>query len=160
MRVPTDREVLVRRFVDLTRRHFPDAETRLDVGCGPLCGIFNKIYGEDNYTGLDLKSCPFPVDVYGDVQDLEYRADLFDVATGWSVIEHLLNPYGGMLEMLRVSKMGFIITTDLSKRDKDNDPTHLYSWTPKTLRQLFKKLPARETYVFPEGNLLVGVAYK
>jgi hypothetical protein len=160
MRVPVHRERLIRVFINLTKRYYPEFNTVLDVGCGGLCEAFNRIYGEDNYTGLDIESCGYPVDVIGNAENIQYEDNSVDVVTGWSVIEHLLNPYNGMCEMLRVSRQGFIVTTDLTERDKNTDPTHLYSWTPKTLTQLFSKLPARETHVFSEAGLLVGVAYK
>lgn len=160
LKPPAHRSRLVQPFIALTDKYFPNAVTHLDVGCGGLCNIFKEIYGEDNYTGLDVETCKYPVDVHGDAEHLPYEDNSFDVVTGWSLIEHLLNPYNGLCEMLRVSKIGVIIVTDLTKSNQEGDPTHLYCWSPKILRQLFKRLPATDIHVSPSNGMLLGVAYK
>lgn len=140
MEPPTHRLALVPNLIKTIDFYGESPESILDVGCGGLAPVFKKHYGE-KYTGLDLESCLYPVDVHGDAQDLHMFGDnSFDIVVAWSVVEHLLCPFKGLEEMVRVAHKVVVTTTDLTRHDVDGDSTHLYSWTPKTYGQLLNRL--------------------
>lgn len=110
------------------------------------------------YEGMDIRDS-VGADHVGDACDLSrFPSDSRDVVTAWSVIEHVYRPYDMLCEMKRISKGTCILTTDYTERNKNNDPTHLYSWTEKTLRQLVKKVH-HDCKVYVDKMMLIGVMY-
>jgi hypothetical protein len=106
----------------------------LDVGAGPISTLLKEHY-KDRYLDLDLEGTHESI---ADAEHLPFQDNIFDLVTAWTVIEHLKNPYLCIKEMLRVSNYMVILTTGYTKQDMDADPTHLYCWTPKTLKQLLE----------------------
>jgi len=141
----------------LVDTHHGGFESLLDLGCGELQSVWRQRWG-DRYEGMDLRDS-VGADHVGDVCDLSrFPSDSRDVVTAWSVIEHVHRPYDMLREMKRVSRRTCIFTTDYSEQDKNGDPTHLYSWTPKTFNQLVRQVHG-VCRVYVERNMLVGVMY-
>lgn len=151
---------LVPAFLKTIRRFTNDSESILDIGCGCLYDSFKKQFGA-RYTGLDTEDSEWPRDVTGDAHDLKFADDSFDVVTAWSVIEHLLCPYAGIMEMVRVSRRVVLLNTDFTRQDQDGDPTHLYCWTPKILRQLLARTGyPYEVRISPTFPRFLGLIWK
>lgn len=96
--------------------------TFLEVGCAE--GLYIKFYSEihdstDTIVGLDLasnyvkkakKRCPSALWVVGDVQNLPFKRESFDVVLCTEVLEHLPNPKAGFHEICRVSRNLILVT--------------------------------------------------
>ncbi len=154
----SERERLLPLFVKFIEQLHPGPESILDVGCGPLRNSFRKHYGKKVYTGLDVPNSGYPKDLIGDAHSMPKLEDKsFDVVTAWSVLEHLENPAIALKEMFRVTKQVLIVSTDYTRHDKDNDPTHLYCWTPKVFGQFLRLAEGYEVRVWEEGSILFGM---
>ena len=157
MPVPTHRVKLVQFFADLVKEHHGEFNNILDLGCGELQKIWRERWGT-KYEGLDSRET-VNADYVGDACDLSsFESNSRDVVCAWSTLEHVTNPYIMLNEMKRVSRGTVIITTDYMERDKNNDPTHLYAWTVKVLRQLFSRIH-RDCKVYEKNKIMVGVFY-
>lgn len=156
--IPSHRRKLAGFLVELIHQHHGDVSKVLDLGCGVLYSVFKQYWG-DKYEGLDVRE-DIPVDYVGDACDLSrFKTDSRDVVTCYSTIEHVHNPYGLLQEMKRVSSGTCILTTDYTERDKNNDPTHLYCWTPKIFKQLLDSVH-KDNKVYEERDILIGVMYR
>ena len=157
MSIPSHRIRLLPFFEGLIRKHQGDFTSILDLGCGEL-GAAWKQRLSDKYTGYDNRESVNP-DYVGDACDLScFSDDSFDVVVGWSSIEHVTCPYHMIIEMRRVSKGTCIVTTDFTHHDKDGDNSHLYSWTPKTFKQLISTVHSNNK-VYVDGGMMIGVLY-
>ena len=155
MSVPAHRMMLIPILAGLIDTHHGGFETLLDVGCGELQQIWRQRWG-DSYEGFDKRDS-VGADYVGDACDLSrFETDSRDVVTAWSVIEHVTHPYTMLEEMKRVSRGTVMFTTDYMESDKNRDPTHLYSWTPKTFKQLVNMIHVDNT-VYTANNMLIGV---
>ena len=145
-------------FADLIKNHHGEFNNILDLGCGELYHVFKKRWG-GKYEGLDVR-VNIKADYYGDACDLSrFRSNSRDVITGFSTAEHVPNPYIMFEEAVRVCRGTCIFTTDYTMGDKNGDPTHLYSWTPKTLQQLFNMIHS-DNNVYEANGILIGVFYR
>lgn len=145
-------------FVELIKSHHGEFNSLLDLGCGELCEVFKKRWGE-RYEGMDVRA-EIKADYHGDCCDLSrFPTDSRDVVTGWSYIEHVKKPYEALMESIRVCRGTCIFTTDLNPHDKNGDASHLYSWTPKTFKQLLDVVH-RDNKVYAANNMLIGVLYR
>jgi len=157
MSVPTHRIKLVPTLANLISEHHGEFKSILDVGCGELQKIWREIW-EDKYEGFDNRDS-VGADYVGDACDLSrFKSNSRDVVCSWSTLEHVLNPYIMLKEMLRVSNKTVIFTTDYSERDKNGDPTHLYAWTLKVLGQLLMRVHT-DFKVYQAHGLTIGVFY-
>lgn len=143
-------------FISLIKEHHGLFHRWLDVGCGELYSVWKKKYN-DRYVGLDNRES-IPADYHMDACRMAFRHNLFDLSTSWSTIEHVICPYDMLDRMKTVTSGTCILTTDLSQRDKDTDPTHLYSWTPKTFKQLLNAVHD-DVKVYADHGMLIGVMY-
>lgn len=141
-------------FIDIIKHVAPEPNaTILDIGCGALCKRFHEAFG-DRYLGTDVEDSPHPKDEVVNAEYIPY-VDGFDVVTAWSVIEHVENPMNALRSMTRASKHYVLLSTDLTENDKNNDPTHLYSWTP-TVWQRFLMHPGYKAWVWSDYNIMFG----
>lgn len=155
--VPPHRVRLAPFLAGLVDAHHGGFGSLLDLGCGELQRVWRQRWGA-GYEGMDIRDS-VGADHVGDACDLSrFPSDSRDVVTAWSVIEHVYRPYDMLCEMKRISKGTCILTTDYTERNKNNDPTHLYSWTEKTLRQLVKKVH-HDCKVYVDKMMLIGVMY-
>ena len=160
--VPNHRIRLVPFFADLVHEHHGDFDSILDLGCGVLQKIWHQRWG-NRYEGFDNRDT-VGADYIGDACDLSrFESNSRDVITSWSTIEHVKHPYMMLEEMIRVSNGTVIITTDSTQHDKDGDPSHIYSWTLKTFKQLLT-LAHVDNKVYlcsinKPNDIMVGVIY-
>lgn len=123
----------------------------LDIGCAG--GAFLKIlqdkgwevYGMDyfnesgNIYNLDIR--------YGELDDIRYPFDYFDVVTAWGVFEHLHNPMKYFKEVSRILRLGghfvFLVTNINSLMSRygyaEDIPRHLYFFSERTLKGFAEK---------------------
>jgi ubiquinone/menaquinone biosynthesis C-methylase UbiE len=94
----------------------------LEVGCAE--GLYVRFYSKTHRSteivvGLDLaskyiqkakKRCPSALWVVGDIQNLPFRTERFDVVLCTEVLEHLPNPRMGFHEICRVSRKLILVT--------------------------------------------------
>jgi len=73
----------------------------LDIGCGYAPGVHHH---KSEHIGIDLNRglC----DVIGDVSHLPFRPELFDKIVASAILEHLVDPFPCLHELLRVAKKG------------------------------------------------------
>jgi len=154
----SQRSYLVSTFIKFINHIAQPEDTILDVGCGTLCQTFHQCFGE-RYAGLDLPTCTSPKDYDGDVENLPFPDNSFDIVTAWSVLEHLTNPFIGLSEMVRVTRRAVLVSTDYTERDKNQSNNHLYCWTQKVFHQFLSKTNLR-VKVWIESDILFGLIWK
>ncbi len=107
----------IQRFIDEEIAKLPKTSKILDAGCGD--GFVSKSY-LDNYEvyGIDIEKeavdyCTkaYPKGNYslGDVYNLEFEDNFFDVIIFSQVIEHLYEPEKVLKELYRILKFGGIV---------------------------------------------------
>lgn len=145
-------------FIKVIREKAGDPETILDVGCGALRDTFRQHFGE-KYKGLETPGYDVPKDYEGYAENLPFPDESFDIVTAWNLVEHLVNPFEGLTEMLRVARRAVILCTDSADVFRDGDPTHLYCWTTKVFHQFLSKSGFKaQTWV--EKYILFGIVWK
>ena len=121
------------QVADFLVPHLSEGQSLLDCGCGPgpLTLGFAEIVAPGRVVGIDIE--PTMIDQanqlaadsevdnlefkVGDINDLPFGDDEFDVVFSSAVIEHLSDPVRALREMLRVTKpggIGAVIRTDWS----------------------------------------------
>ena len=114
--------------------------TLLDVGCGPgtITCDFATLVSPGKVTGLDRspdviaqaqalaveRQVPNVEFVAGNIYDLDFPDETFDVVHAHQVLQHLTDPVEALREMRRVAKAGGIVAV----RDAD---FHGMSWYPE-----------------------------
>jgi len=138
-------------------------KTVLDAGCGEgfslnklmLNKIGIKIEGvEQSKEAIALGKKLFPKAKIklGDIYNLPYKTNSFDLVVSTEVLEHMEDPQKALLEIIRVSKKYIILSVPnepffmLSNflRGKNllrlgNDPGHINHWTVFSFKNLLKK---------------------
>ena len=140
-----------------------DADDILDVGCGE--GVVIRDILQQNselcITGLDISRDNLNVAeelnptarfVLGDVYELPFENDSFDLVICTEVLEHLKDPERAVAELKRVSKKYCIISVphepffrmgNILKlsylRDWGNTPGHVQNWSRGSFENLLKK---------------------
>lgn len=124
----------------------------LDIGCAN--GGFLKILEERGWDvfGMDYLNRgenPYGLDIrYGDLKDIRYPSNYFDVITAWAVFEHLHNPMVYFKEVARILKPSghfvFLVTNINSIWSRyaycEDIPRHLYFYSRRTLSEYAKKI--------------------
>jgi len=131
----------------------------LDVGCGDRW--IREYCKAEFYVGLDLNS--ERADVLADAEHLPFRDGCFDVVIAYSIIEHVKNPYLAFKEWLRVTRRLILLWTDYPLTPfAETDPTHLYCWSPKILRQFLGlfKVKTYDWVIEPIGGSIACVVEK
>ena len=137
-----------RRRYDLQAR-FLDEYPRgrlLDIGCAG--GAFLKVLQERAWQtfGMDLVESKNEYGIpirYGELPDLGYPSENFDVVTAWAAFEHLHDPSAYFLEVGRILRPGghlVCLVTNLNSvwsrlAYAEDIPRHLYFYSPRTLRR-------------------------
>lgn len=135
----------------------------LDAGCGEgftlnelaQRSIGNNLEGIDNTKeAIELAKKQFPQMRFmlGDIYNLPYKNNMFDLVICTEVLEHLQYPKKGLKEVLRVSKKyalfsvpnePFFMTSNLLRGKNitrwGNDPGHLNHWNPFSLKRFLKQ---------------------
>lgn len=143
----------------------------LDVGCG--MGFFLKeakdrgwkqtLGVEVSHLALDYANRNLGLEVSeGDLRDINFPANYFDVATAWNVIDQLQDPVGTLQEMYRVIKRNGLIALRVSNltfhlavhrlsnllekffRIRVTFPTrgcfHIYAFSPSSIRLTLQRI--------------------
>ncbi|WP_336714320.1 class I SAM-dependent methyltransferase [Arthrobacter sp. USHLN218] len=120
--------------------HLKPGMRLLDVGCGPgsITADLAELVAPGEVVGLDrsddvleqaaelaaLRGVDNAVFVSGNIYDLDYDDDTFDVVHAHQVLQHLTDPVAALYELRRVTKPGGIVAV----RDAD---FHGMSWFPE-----------------------------
>ncbi|MGG5174946.1 class I SAM-dependent methyltransferase [Pseudarthrobacter sp. J1763] len=144
----------------------------LDVGCGPgtITCDFAELVGSGHVTGVDrapevvehaqslasqrgVKNATFET---GNIYDLDFEAETFDVVHAHQVLQHLSDPVEALREMRRVAKPGGIVAV----READ---FHGVSWYPDVPEldewmDLYQRLARRNSAEPDAGRRLVSWA--
>lgn len=155
MTADPSRKFFVKRFNSALTKTLQELSPSsiLDAGCGEGFTL-NKFFEEGigkNLEGVDFskeaielgkKHFPFLKLKEGDIYDLPYKKDSFDVVICTEVLEHLENPKKAISEVLRVSKryvvfsvpnepffMGGRLIRGLNVKQFGNHPEHINHWT-------------------------------
>jgi len=116
------------------RKIFPAIEkdsTILDVGCGNGKRVeILRVYGY-NAIGCEINKSRVDNDliVFGDIRNLPFEDDSFDVVVSIDVLEHSSDPLKALSELRRVAKKKFIV--DITPKEDPmlyEDPTHVVMW--------------------------------
>lgn len=106
-----------------------DAKTVLDVGCGRgywlnlVSGKTNLVItGCDLYDSVNLKRGTY---VRGNIENLPFEDNAFDIVTSHHTIEHVLNPEKAIIELKRITNKQLIIVTPCQKYFKYTFDLHL-----------------------------------
>ena len=106
-----------RVIVSAIRRHFPEARSMLEVGCGTgfvLAGLHDafpdmRLVGSELFAeGLEIARSRLPAEVelvVADAHAMRYEAE-FDVAGAFDVIEHIEDDLGALKGMRRAVRSG------------------------------------------------------
>ena len=145
----------------------------IDVGCGN--GVFLRSLRERGWKSFGTEIAPpdhFKDDLIkfiykGDFMESNFRENSFDVVTMWHSLEHLPEPLQYFAESKRVLKQNGILLVEVpnfkswqAKIFKENwfhldVPRHLFHFSPKSIRILFKKAGLKEIVV-KRGSLIYG----
>ena len=147
--------------------------TMLEVGTGGGRLMHQLVRDGWNVTGIepydwyrdlvnDFFSTQSGIDqliVDGDIHDLQYSDNSFDVVISNEVIEHIDDPKRGVAEIARCAKSGFVITTPYG-HEKDS-PDHVNHFYESDIEELFGPYSHESTIVLdrPGGNktwLVIG----
>ena len=129
----------------------------LDIGAG--CGFFMETAKKRGWevTGTELSKSSIAACknlnselVFGDLSEIQFPANHFDVIVNLEVIEHINNPVPFVSEISRILRKGgvsYLTTPNFNalhryrlkeKYDVISYPNHLCYFTKKTLKKLFK----------------------
>jgi SAM-dependent methyltransferase len=124
----------------------------LDAGCGEgyvylnyLVGTFNRVYGAD----LDYRRLRYSIDqhprlkvINGNIQNIPFAANTFDLVVCLEVLEHVGNPEQALAELHRVTKRYTILSVPNEPlwrignmlrgaywRQWGNTPEHINHWS-------------------------------
>lgn len=177
-------KLLINNFYNYLVSTIKDLELNsiLDVGCGEGFtlnklsneGIGKNLEGVDFLqTAIDLgkKAHPKLTLKQGNIYDLEYKNDSFDLVMATEVLEHLDDPRKGLKELIRVSKKYILLSVPNEPffiganflRGKNlkrwgNDIEHIQHWNSIGFKKFVKKEGLRivsSRYPFPWTMLLL-----
>lgn len=85
-------------------------------------------------------------DVYGDIHALPFRDDAFDLVFSQAVFEHVRNPFDAARELLRVTRPGGIVATEVAfLQPLHAVPYHFFNMTNWGLEELFSECEILES---------------
>ncbi len=133
----------------------------LDAGSGRLKE--QTLRGEILATGAELHTLDFcageGVDFVGDVSDMPFEADTYDIVLSTQVLEHVQDPARVCAEMARVLKPGghLFLTTPQSS-PIHNEPWNYFNFTHYGLSLLFEKSGLRVVKKEAQGGHFAHLA--
>lgn len=177
-------KLLINNFYNYLVSAIKDLEIKsiLDVGCGEGFtldklseeGIGKKLEGVDFLkTAIDLgkKAHPKLTLKQGNIYDLEYKNNSFDLVMATEVLEHLEDPLKGLKELIRVSKKYLLLSVPNEPffmganflRGKNwsrwgNDIEHIQHWTSKSFQKFIESQRVKvilKRHPFPWTMLLL-----
>lgn len=155
------------RITELVSGFGPDSI--LDVGCGEgfLSAHLHAELKDVAFTGVDASegAIEFARDSFGDVGlfevgdifDLRFADNSFDVVVCSEVLEHLTDPAAAVRELLRVARKAVVLTVPLEPYFKffndiaralkiSPDPEHVQFWRHEQWQRFIKTLSPNATF--------------
>lgn len=137
----------------------------LDVGC------YTMRFDLPNSIGIDVKLND-NVNVLADAQFLPFRDEIFNTVVAGEVIEHLVNPFLFISEVIRVLKPNgrlllttpnpwsiyYMVSVSLGLPNVSNEPEHKYLWDLMLMERFLKNCglkPEVTGYVNTHHNFLL-----
>lgn len=122
-------------------KHASDKNT-LDIGSGGSLYGYNRFFS--NRTTVDIDPARNP-EIIGDIHNLPFKDEEFDVVLCVEVLEHVLEPKKAIQEMNRVLKKGgtLVLTTRFVYPIHDA-PNDYWRFTKYGLKELFKEWDIQE----------------
>jgi ubiquinone/menaquinone biosynthesis C-methylase UbiE len=148
------------------------AEKILDAGCGEGFVVSYLLQGNDRLaiTGIDCspqaiemarQMVPGVLFNVGDLREMPYGDDSFDLVMCLEVLEHLPDPHKGLRELRRVTSAHCLVSVPHEPffratnflRGKHvpawgRDPEHLQHWTARQFRRLVQQYLEIERFVY------------
>jgi ubiquinone/menaquinone biosynthesis C-methylase UbiE len=148
------------------------AEKILDAGCGEGFVVSYLLQGNDRLaiTGIDCspqaiemarQMVPGVLFNVGDLREMPYSDDSFDLVMCLEVLEHLPDPHKGLRELRRVTSAHCLVSVPHEPffratnflRGKHvpawgRDPEHLQHWTARQFRRLMQQYLEIERFVY------------
>jgi ubiquinone/menaquinone biosynthesis C-methylase UbiE len=148
------------------------AEKILDAGCGEGFVVSYLLQGNDRLaiTGIDCspqaiemarQMVPGVLFDVGDLREMPYGDDSFDLVMCLEVLEHLPDPHKGLRELRRVTSTHCLVSVPHEPffratnflRGKHvpawgRDPEHLQHWTDRQFRRLVQQYLEIERFVY------------
>jgi len=129
----------------------PTKGVALDIGCYAGHFLTHLIKRGSKGIGIDLNAGlveygkkTFNIDLrHGDLLDLKFEGDYFNLITCHQVLEHVRDPYATLKEIRRILKPdGFIAVSvpDAAHVKKISYPEHLFHFTKTSVKHLFSRL--------------------
>lgn len=122
-------------YIEVFERHIaqvPEGELVLEVGGGERRRL------RRGYINLEYMTVEC-ADVYGDIERLPFQDDTFSLVLTQAVFEHLADPRAAAAELIRVTRPGGAIVTDVAfMQPLHAAPYHYYNMTPWGAEELFK----------------------
>ncbi len=89
---------------------------------------------------LNFEYLPFELaDIYGDIHSVPFADDTFDIVHSQAVFEHVAEPLGAAAELIRITKPGGIIITEVAfLQPLHAVPFHFFNMTQWGVEELFK----------------------
>jgi ubiquinone/menaquinone biosynthesis C-methylase UbiE len=155
------------------------AEKILDAGCGEGFVVSYLLQGNDRLaiTGIDCspqaiemarQMVPGVLFDVGDLREMPYGDDSFDLVMCLEVLEHLPDPHKGLRELRRVTSAHCLVSVPHEPffratnflRGKHvpawgRDPEHLQHWTARQFRRLVQQYLEIERFVYSFPWLIV-----
>jgi hypothetical protein len=118
----------IERYIDASA----DTDLILEVGGGDR--------RRSRLNHLNFEYLPFELaDVYGDIHAIPFQDDVFDIVHSQAVFEHVADPQSAASELIRVTKPGGIILTEVAfLQPLHAVPFHFFNMTLWGVEELFK----------------------
>ena len=114
------------------------------------CGSGDRILDDPRYVSLDWEFCQLPM-VHGDVLELPFKSETFDLVFSQALLEHVSNPFVAAEEMCRVTRHGGLIWAGMAFMQPVHAvPSHYFNATAWGIRELFKNIEILEVSWFGE----------
>ena len=114
------------------------------------CGSGDRILDDPRYVSLDWELCQLPM-VHGDVLELPFKSETFDLVFSQALLEHVSNPFVAAEEMCRVTRHGGLIWAGMAFMQPVHAvPSHYFNATAWGIQELFKKMEILQVSWFGE----------
>lgn len=114
-------------------------KSALEVGAGEPPGLIVPMLQAHGIEATSLDGLS-PCDVPGDMHDLPFEDDTFDLVCSRHSLEHVLIPYLALGEMARVSRRYLLVVVPVDSEKSLNWPDHLHVFGQGGWELLFRRL--------------------
>lgn len=117
-------------------------KSALEVGSGEPPGLIVTMLREHGIEAISLDGLS-ACDVPGDMHDLPFADDSFDLVASRHSLEHVLIPYLALMEMKRVSRKYLLVVVPWDSEKSLNWPDHLHVLGKGGWEAMFRQLDLR-----------------